>query len=136
MIFNIYTTDNTTAFFNLNAVVDHARFKKVLEDILPSIWKTLRLYDANDSELDLVVYDMYVLGADKNIAAVFSNGGCLWGTMHWALLGILTKFIQRGSLMANTTLYRVTGAFGTPGSIVVRHPVEVAMHFVTQMSIS
>ncbi len=55
MIFNIYTTDDTTAFFNLNAVVDRARFEKVLEDVLPSIRKALRLYDADDSELDLVV---------------------------------------------------------------------------------
>ncbi|PBK80059.1 hypothetical protein ARMGADRAFT_1092536 [Armillaria gallica] len=123
-------------FFNLNAVVDRARFEKVLEDVLPSIRKALRLYDADDSELDLVVYNMYVLGADKNVAAMFSNGGRLWGAMHWAPLGILTKFIQRGSLTANTAPYRVAGAFGTPGSIVVRHPVEVAMHFVTQMSIS
>ncbi len=76
---------------------------------------------------------MYVLGADKNVAAVFSNGGRLWGAMHWAPLGILTKFVQRGGLTANTAPYRFAGAFGTPGSIVVRHPVEVAMHFVTQM---
>ncbi len=55
MIFNIYTTDDTTAIFNLNAVVDHAHFKKVLKDVLPSIWKAIRLYDADDSELDLVV---------------------------------------------------------------------------------
>ncbi|SJL15816.1 uncharacterized protein ARMOST_19321 [Armillaria ostoyae] len=79
---------------------------------------------------------MYVLGAEKNVAAMFSNSGRLWDVMHWAPLGTLTKFVQCPSLTANTAPYHVVGAIGTPGSIVVKHPLEVAMHFVIQMSIS
>ncbi|KAK0237511.1 hypothetical protein EDD85DRAFT_936529 [Armillaria nabsnona] len=39
----------------LNTVNEHARFEKVLEDVLLSIQKALRLYSASDSEVDLVV---------------------------------------------------------------------------------
>ncbi|SJL18658.1 uncharacterized protein ARMOST_22255 [Armillaria ostoyae] len=129
------STDDTTVFFNLNTVDECARFEKVLEDVLPSIRKALRLYSAGDSEVDLVVYNMYVLGVEKSIAAVFSNRGRLWGVnvMYWAPVGTLTKGVQHPSLMANTTPYRVVGAMGTPDSIVVKHPFEVAMHFITQL---
>ncbi|KAK0237047.1 hypothetical protein EDD85DRAFT_937371 [Armillaria nabsnona] len=39
----------------LNTVNERARFKKVLEDVLLSIQKALRLYSASDSEVNLVV---------------------------------------------------------------------------------
>ncbi|KAK0184272.1 hypothetical protein F5146DRAFT_1006763 [Armillaria mellea] len=85
------------------------------------------------ARLGSIVDNMYILGVDKNVTAMFRKTGHLWGVMHSAPLGVLMRFMQCPRLTANTTPYHVFTGISTPGSIVVRYLIEVAMHFVIQL---
>ncbi len=55
MLFNIYTTDLTIQKFNINTPQEHARLSECLEELLPTLRRTLGDRFTDENELDLVI---------------------------------------------------------------------------------